>query len=336
MDAKQQLQALLKLPKYEQKSKEWFAQRENKVTASSASSLLIRDYDTCIDYIKQFDLDEDEIVNDKCCNPYSSKKQYIIDKCENNFTGNIAVYWGVKYEQVVTDLYAVNFNTHVHEFGMIEHPEYKWLGASPDGITEEGVMIEIKCPYRRKITGITPLYYYIQVQLQLEICNLEYCDYVEYSFIEYATLNEFVDDNTLNFKPLEKGLLIEISTHLDVFDNRSYIYPPKDIIKDISLLQTWEVDTINKYITDNDLTISNSDEETILYCTKGVEEHPVIIRTIYWKVDKCNIKRIKRSKEWFEYVKPVLKKGHSELSYYKQDSRHMELKKPKRKFVIEK
>jgi hypothetical protein len=32
----------------------------------------------------------------------------------------------------------------------MKNSEYEFFGASPDGISEVGVMVEIKCPYKRK------------------------------------------------------------------------------------------------------------------------------------------------------------------------------------------
>ena len=60
-------------------------------------------------------------------------------------------------------------------FGCIRHPTINFLAASPDGIDEDGTMIEIKCVYSRKITGIPKKVYYDQMQLQMEVCNLNKC-----------------------------------------------------------------------------------------------------------------------------------------------------------------
>ena len=87
-------------------------------------------------------------------------------------------------------------NVSTSEFGLIGHPKYSFLGASPDRICNHykldgihkskyvGRMLEIKCPLVRKIKmsgpivdNICPIYYWIQVQLQLECCDLEECDF---------------------------------------------------------------------------------------------------------------------------------------------------------------
>ena len=52
-------------------------------------------------------------------------------------------------------------------------------------------MLEIKCLYSRKLTGI-PLYkYWVQCQIQLEVCKLEYCDFFEIKLNENLSEEEF-------------------------------------------------------------------------------------------------------------------------------------------------
>lgn len=43
-------------------------------------------------------------------------------------------------------------NTKIYEFGLMKNPHHDFFGASPDGISELGVMLEIKCPYKRRPT----------------------------------------------------------------------------------------------------------------------------------------------------------------------------------------
>ncbi|RPJ65177.1 MAG: hypothetical protein EHM20_17905, partial [Alphaproteobacteria bacterium] len=166
---------LIRKPQLKQLSPEWFRARPGLITASSAAVLLKRDSGTCDPYIEEYDLHDIFDKNDRCCNPYSTKTQYFLDKCQGSkFKGNVATYWGQKYEPVVTDIYSKVNNIQVLEFGLLVHDTIDYIAASPDGITTEGIMLEIKCPFRRKITGIPPLYYWIQVQLQLEVCDLDF------------------------------------------------------------------------------------------------------------------------------------------------------------------
>jgi putative phage-type endonuclease len=50
-----------------------------------------------------------------------------------------------------------------------------------EGADEEPVMLEVKCPLRRRIVpGVVPRHYYAQVQLNMFICGLRRADFVEY------------------------------------------------------------------------------------------------------------------------------------------------------------
>ena len=46
-------------------------------------------------------------------------------------------------------------------------------------------MLEIKCPYSRKIDGVIKPEYFSQMQGQLEVCDLEYCDFLECDFQKF-------------------------------------------------------------------------------------------------------------------------------------------------------
>ena len=81
---------------------------------------------------------------------------------------------------MVRDLYDARHGQTSHEIGLVQHPVYKFLGGSPDGITESGRLLEIKCPLTRKIKPEVPVYYLPQIQLLLEIMDLEVCDFVQY------------------------------------------------------------------------------------------------------------------------------------------------------------
>lgn len=104
--------------------------------------------------------------------------------------------WGIMFEDVAAAIYRERTGCSLHEFGLLVHPQYPDppMGASPDGITDMGVMVEIKCPYRRKITGEVMLQYYYQIQGQLEVCGLRHCDYLECEFSEYRSVHDFEVD----------------------------------------------------------------------------------------------------------------------------------------------
>jgi hypothetical protein len=62
------------------------------------------------------------------------------------------------------------------------------VGGTPDGITDRGVAVEVKCPcYRGIHPGYIPLRYWWQVQCQLEATGLSEADYMEYNTKTGAT-----------------------------------------------------------------------------------------------------------------------------------------------------
>lgn len=57
------------------------------------------------------------------------------------------------------------------------------VGASPDGITTDGVIVEIKCPYWRSVRAETmPITAWWQVQAEMEATGLAEADFVEMDF----------------------------------------------------------------------------------------------------------------------------------------------------------
>lgn len=152
------VQSLIQREYAEQRSEEWLKLRENMITASDVASVL---------GISRFETPQ-SILYKKCGfqKKYSQRSQD-------------AMSHGVQYESQARDLYCSVTGEVVHEIGLVQHPDYPFIGASPDGITESGKLIEIKCPtgqFRKKI----PDYYYPQVQLCMEVLDLDECVYIEF------------------------------------------------------------------------------------------------------------------------------------------------------------
>lgn len=94
--------------------------------------------------------------------------------------------WGTRYEPVALAIYTAKTGARVNEYGLLKHPRHAFFGASPDGITEDGIMVEIKCPWKRVSDHSTvPEQYFYQIQGQLDVCDLEECDYIECKFREH-------------------------------------------------------------------------------------------------------------------------------------------------------
>jgi hypothetical protein len=116
---------------------------------------------------------------------------------------------GTRLEDAICQMYQVSEDVLIKEYGCLSHDTIKHLGASPDGITDDGVMLEIKCPPKRVIKGLPPVYYWCQMQLQLEVADLNRCDFVECK-IEIISKDDFQE--LLKDEPShreEAGCLIE-------------------------------------------------------------------------------------------------------------------------------
>lgn len=284
---------LQRLPQPEQRSEAWYAMRKEMITASSAATLIPKTRKNMKEYIESYNLVESfKEDTGKGCNPYSNRNEFFLDKCGHRaFFGNDATRWGQKYEDVVQAIYSRHINEVIHNFGLIPHSTLYYLGASPDGISESGIMLEIKVPMSRKITGIPPIYYWVQVQLQLEVCNLEVCDFVECKISEYNLEEEWLEDTTAE----QKGMILCIG-------DQKYEYPPVHMTDPQDLLE-WA-----------DQYAANAPE--------GVE----MVHKVYWRLDQICITRIHRSRSWFRRVRPFFYASHLELKWHQKDNAETLLK----------
>jgi putative phage-type endonuclease len=104
---------------------------------------------------------------------------------------------GIRYEPIIRKIYEHIHQVKVEEYDCIPHEKYSFLGASPDGIVTNGFtkgrMVEIKCPKedsaKKDGLQVKPVYW-CQMQLQMEVCDLELCDYVRTVIKEAPTLKE--------------------------------------------------------------------------------------------------------------------------------------------------
>jgi putative phage-type endonuclease len=277
---------LKKKPQPEQRTPAWYIQRQTRITASEAASCLFKSESVCKPYVNEFQLKNFKYKPSESINPYESKEDYIIKKCsayfgEAVFKDTVFTLWGKKYEEVANRLYSKLYNTKVDEFGLISHSRVKWLAASPDGITPDGVMLEIKCPKSRKI-DITapPLYYWCQVQIQLEVCDLEECHFFECEIIEIEKEEEFLQLQLEKDKPQDLGIALQIPRNENETGDPKYIYPPIELL------------TISDYINWKNEMMNQNDK---------------LIPT-YFYITKYNNIVIKRSREWFSAVKDDIKK----------------------------
>lgn len=266
-EIKAQFELLLEINKTlpEQRTPEWYAFRENLITASSWGNVF--------GYI-------------------GSPREVLLQKLGHEgsqFKGNEFTRWGTKYEPVATMVYEKRTGKKIIDFGCLRHPaeENFFIGASPDGISEDGVMLEIKCPPKREIGAIPTNYYWAQMQGQLEVCDLEQCDFLECKIQEYSDEDEYIQD--MNPEEYESGVVL---TFKKTKDDLIYFYSPF-FIKEKEL-----TDWIVKHIKEN----------------KKFE----FLGPSYWKIVKYQCQPVFRDREWFQWAREQLKLFYDQWQFYKK------------------
>ena len=146
-----------------QRTDEWLKERNTMVTASEIGGVLLKGgYKTALKNKVGSILGQDHGIGQA-------------------FKGNVMTQWGTDNEDAVRDRFCREYNEVCHETGCLRHPVYSFMGASPDGILESGSLLEIKCPYSRvPKMGVVPKGYLDQMQMQMEVCGLNKCYYVEW------------------------------------------------------------------------------------------------------------------------------------------------------------
>lgn len=76
---------------------------------------------------------------------------------------------------------------------VLVHPEYEWMIASLDGISEDGKkIVEIKCPgkqdHSQALSGEVPEKYYPQLQHQIEVAGVDEAYYFSWTTGSFVTL----------------------------------------------------------------------------------------------------------------------------------------------------
>ncbi len=166
-----EVRRLFDLPHLEQRSEGWFKQRLVSVNASEAASL-----------------------HGDTCRPFDSREELFCKKINKGkeFKGNKFTEHGVVNEPFATDKYAEITGERVFLFGLLPHHSIKRIGCSPDGITASGRVVEVKCPYSRKITSEVPSHYMPQLQHLLDCLDLDVCDFVQFRPETFWSIEEFV------------------------------------------------------------------------------------------------------------------------------------------------
>jgi putative phage-type endonuclease len=279
---KQKIQCLREAPQPVQRTPEWYQFRWNLITASNAW--------------KAFESQNtiNQLIYEKC-QPLKDTSSEEIDEEVKMINTNTTLHWGQKYEPLSVMIYEHNYNSKVEDFGCIQHPVYKFIGASPDGIIVKsetgryGRMLEIKNIVNREINGIPKKEYWVQMQLQMEVCDLDECDFLETKFTEYPDYQSYRNDSIISsFNGEEfnsyvtakdgsyKGIIVHFHTSTGT---PHYEYMPLNYWTP-NQISEWEDNIVQKY-----------ESEPYKY---------TFLKFIYWKLEKLSCVLVLRNKEWFK------------------------------------
>lgn len=292
-----------------QRTKEWFAMRKDRVTASDVASCLKKNFIVCDSYIETYNLKGNFKKDDRVyCNPYSNVNDFILKKNGyGEFISNPATSHGNKLEEPALRFYESLTGKSVLEFGLMLHDTIPYLAASPDGICTDGTMLEIKCPYRRRITGLPPIYYWMQTQIQLEVAKLDICDFIECD-IDMVNRSYWMNNKDIatriihqgeneETKCRSKGLFISFGTD-------KYIYPSRKY-KSYTDMLAWAEKKVSKY--------------------SHLDPNPQIL---YYVIKEYSLVSIKKDTTWFNTILPMLKKVWDKVKSFKyEDYKDHHLKK---------
>jgi len=285
-----QLKHLKTLELPEQRSEEWFAMRATVLTASSLADALGKGH-------------------------FNTKESLLIDKTstvKKPFFTNEIIQWGVKYEPVATWFYEHLNQLKIVEFGLVPHPTFPIFGASPDGICDEGAkeshmvgrMLEIKCPPRRVFTAEVPEHYMMQMQGQLETCDLEECDFFQVKLEEYRDRDTYQADTMVSptsdgeegiregysATGYPKGLALTfLSTDID--GNPTYHYEYCPLFTPYEGCLAWCAETMKAYSKSKESKESkdkSSDESKSYECLQN-----------WWYIKRYECTLVLRNRKWW-------------------------------------
>lgn len=277
LNIKEKIEDLRSRPQPEQRTDEWYTFRHNLLTASNAW--------------KAFESEsfKNSLIYEKCCPINKDKFSYV--NMDSPF------HWGHKYEPVSVEIYEDLYKTKVEDFGCLKDNNNNFLGVSPDGINVDdtspryGRMLEIKNIVNREINGIPKKEYWVQMQMQMNVCELPECDFLETKFVEYSDYRSFLDDGTFNktVDGKQKGIMIcFIKDNMPIYE-----YCPLNMDK--VDFEEWEGEIMKKH------------------------ENDEWFKTIYWKLEICSCVLVTRNILWFNAAVIVLKRCWEIIEYEREN-----------------
>lgn len=165
-------QERLSFRKLTQNTPEWLTARKGRVTASRCADVATKIAKGTKYSAARYDYMMELIV------------EQLTGRAQERFVTQ-AMEWGIEQQPFAQAAYEMKQGVMVEDVGLIIHPEKDLFAASPDGLTETGI-VEFKCPTSRvhleyMKAGVVPDDYLPQIKAQLACMpEREYCDFVSF------------------------------------------------------------------------------------------------------------------------------------------------------------
>lgn len=266
-DLKQRMNWIDQQPVHEQRSEEWHLFRNQMITASEIFKLFASQK-----AIKTFI--ENKIHGKK----YKSGKSCL---------------HGIRYEPLAREIYEKRNQVKIHEYGCIQHRNIPHLGASPDGICIGGNpllygrLVEIKCPISRVIDGMVPIEYAIQVQIQLEVLNMEECDYCEFKFQEFTSKELYLQSENP-----ERGITLSITD-----EGGEQLYINSEFAIQGEFAEDWIVRHTEHFLHNPNIHLN---------------------KIYFWYIEQYHCKTIRRNRAFFEFMKTHIDSVWTQIEEHKK------------------
>lgn len=166
----------------------------------------------------------------------------------NTFTGNEATQWGTDHEAEAAACYEAHTKYKVTYTGLVVNEEKPWFAYSPDGIVEEDengqkILLEIKCPFKKKLYPSIPMCYYDQIQYGCHMLGCAFADFFVWTpdqcrLERYAYNKEYCTEfliPTLERFYFDRFLPLYILKHRGLLPSKSVTVPKGMIVEPMNI-----------------------------------------------------------------------------------------------------
>jgi hypothetical protein len=260
------LQQLTKREQVAQHSADWYAQRRNRLTASEFSQIL--------------DGRRGALLKQKTAPEGEGADSFGSTVALAQEDGEMTPFsWGHRFEPVVRAIYEQEIagpGSVNDGLGRFTHRSIPYLSASPDGIVMKGALrgrlLEIKAPKSRQPGDFVPYEYYVQMQIQLEVADLEAVDFIEAQFQQRHVSALSEEDAVAIHHAAWKGRIRVIAN--TVIGTLRYLY--SDPVEDL--------------------------EEVMDVATEPLEEDEAIVEDSIWWLKALYPRTVLRNPTWWSTV----------------------------------